>query len=58
LARAARCYESFLAERRDLVGQLILAFETVLERQDPKAIEASRREVEEQLNALEGERYL
>jgi molecular chaperone HscC len=58
LARAARCYESFLGERRDLVGSLILQFETAIERQDPKAIELARREVEERLNALEGERFL
>jgi len=58
LARSARCYESFLGERRDMIGQLILAFETVLERQDPREIELARREIEERLNALEGERYL
>jgi molecular chaperone HscC len=58
LARAARCYESFLGERRDMVGQWILVFESELERQDPRAIEQARREIEERLNALEGERYL
>jgi len=58
LARAARCYESFIGERRDYIGQLILEFETAIERQDPKGIELVRREVEERLNALEGERFL
>lgn len=58
LARAARCYESFLGERRDHIGQLILYLETALERQDPREIELVRRDVEERLNALEGERYL
>ncbi|GGC75846.1 Hsp70 family protein [Chelatococcus reniformis] len=58
LARAARCYEFFLGERRDHIGQLILAFEAALERQDPRDIAHVRREVEERLNALEGERFL
>ena len=58
LARAARCYESFLGDRRDYIGKLILAFEAVLERQEPQAIETARREVEEELDAMEGERFL
>jgi molecular chaperone HscC len=58
LARAARCYEGFVAERRDMVGQLILAFQAVLERQDPRQIEEVRREVELRLDAIEGERFL
>lgn len=58
LARAGRCYESLLGERREMVGQLILAFEAVLARQDPRAIEQARREVEERLNMIEGERFL
>ncbi|HEX5183129.1 MAG TPA: Hsp70 family protein [Allosphingosinicella sp.] len=58
LARAERCYEGFLAERRDFVGQLILAFEAVLERQDPREIATARAELEGQLDGLEGERYL
>ena len=58
LARAARCYESFLGERRDMIGQFLLAFEAVLERQEPKAIELARRDIEGRLDALEGERFL
>jgi molecular chaperone HscC len=58
LARAARCYESFLAERRDFIGQLILTFEAVIERQDPREIELTRRDIEQRLNELEGERFL
>jgi len=58
LARASRCYESFLGERREHIGQLILAFETVIERQEPREIERARRDIEERLNALEGERFL
>jgi molecular chaperone HscC len=58
LARAARCYESFLGERRDLIGQFILAFETALAGQDPRTIDSVRRDIEERLNAIEGERFL
>jgi molecular chaperone HscC len=58
LARAARCYESFLGEARDFISQLIRAFEDVLERQDPREIEALRREVEARLDELEGQRFL
>jgi molecular chaperone HscC len=58
LARAARCYEAFVGERRELVGQLILAFQAVVERQDPRQIETVRRDVELRLDAIEGERFL
>jgi molecular chaperone HscC len=58
LARAARCYESFIGERRDFIGELMLGFEAVLEKQEPRAIEQARRQVEERLNAIEGERFL
>ncbi|MDQ4086982.1 MAG: molecular chaperone HscC [Pseudomonadota bacterium] len=58
LARASRCYESFLGERREMIGQIILVFDAVLQRQDPREIEEARRQVEERLNALEGERFL
>jgi molecular chaperone HscC len=58
LARAARCYESFLGERRDAIGQMILGFETVLERQDPREIELARRQIEEQIDQIDGERFL
>jgi molecular chaperone HscC len=58
LARAARVYEGFIGERRDYVGHLMLELEAALERQDPKGIELARREIEERLNELEGERFL
>ena len=38
--------------------RLIGAFESVLERQDPREIETVRREIETRLDALEGERFL
>jgi len=58
LARAERCYESLLGERRDYVGQLIASFEAVLERQDPRVIDQFRAELERTLDGLEGERFL
>jgi molecular chaperone HscC len=58
LARAARCYESFLGDRREAIGHLVLGFETALERQDPREIETVRRQVEAELDQLEGERFL
>ena len=50
--------EKFLGERRDYIGRLIIGFEGVLERQDPRSIEQARKELEEALNALEGDRFL
>jgi molecular chaperone HscC len=58
LARAARCYEAFVGERRDFVGELILVFQAVLEGQDPRKIDEARREIEQRLDAIEGERFL
>jgi molecular chaperone HscC len=58
LARGTRCYESFTGERRDLVGQWLLAFEAALDSQDPRTITEARRAMTESLDALEGERYL
>ncbi|QNA83069.1 molecular chaperone HscC [Sphingomonas sp. So64.6b] len=58
LARAARCYESFIGERRDMVGHWTAQFETALDGQDPKIIAAARAQFEEALNQLEGDRYL
>lgn len=58
MARAQRCYEGFTAERRDYVGRCILAFEAVLAKQEPRAIEEARDVLARQLDELEGERYL
>jgi molecular chaperone HscC len=58
LARATRCYESLLEEQRTYVGQMILAFEAVLDRQETREIEEVRKTVTEALDAIEGERYL
>jgi molecular chaperone HscC len=58
LARATRCYEAFLGERRALVAQLLRYFEAALDSQDPRRIEAARIEFLKELDALEGESYL
>ncbi len=58
IARATRCYEMLVRESREFVGKLIVDFEAVLERQDAKQIDLARRFLEEQLDAIEGERFL
>jgi len=58
LARANRCYASLLAERREYVGMLISRFQAVLDQQEPRAIETARKELEGQIDQIEGERYL
>ena len=57
-ARAERCYELFLGDRRAHVGGLISRFEAVLDRQDPRQIDAARHELLEALDALDGETFL
>ena len=58
MARAQRCYEGFLGDRRDYIGQLISHFEGVLESQDPRVIESSRSDLTKQLDEMEGDRFL
>ena len=58
LARAERCYEALVGEARDHVGQIILAFEAVLDQQEPHATHEMRAQLNEALDAIEGERYL
>jgi molecular chaperone HscC len=55
LARAARCFEQLLGERRTQVAQLLAKFETVLETQDPVQIDEARLQFIQWLDALEGE---
>jgi molecular chaperone HscC len=57
LARAARCYEDSLGAKREAVSGLIRNFETVLDRQDPREVEAVRSELLAALDRLEGETY-
>jgi molecular chaperone HscC len=57
LARAARCYEDNLGAKRDMVSGYIRQFETALDRQDPREVEAARAELLAALDRLEGETY-
>lgn len=54
MARAARLYEESLGDLREQLGQVILRFETVLERQDPEAIADFARQLSSWLDELEG----
>jgi molecular chaperone HscC len=58
LARASRLYETTLGATREWVGLLISEFETVLDRQDPRAIEPARMSLLKSLDTLEGETFL
>jgi molecular chaperone HscC len=58
LARAERCYQQLLGDKREYVSRLITAFEASLERQEPRAIETARRAMSTLLDRLEGESYL
>ncbi|MCA1197498.1 molecular chaperone HscC [Sphingomonas sp. R647] len=57
-ARATRCYESFIGEHRERIGQSMLLFQSALDRQDPRAIRVAHEELTALLDALEGERFL
>ena len=58
LARAGKCYEGFIGEAREAIGQWITAFEVALDSQDTRIIADSRKEIAKRLDALEGERIL
>ena len=58
LDRAARCFEQLLGDQRALVGQWILQFESVLERQNPREIDASRAAFLQALDTLDGKTFL
>jgi molecular chaperone HscC len=58
LARAERLWENALGEQRDFIGNVILQFQAVLERQDPRAVEAAQKQLAETLDQIEGESFL
>jgi len=58
LARAERCYQQFLGDKREYLSRMITAFEVSLDRQEPRAIETARRAMSVLLDRLEGESYL
>ncbi len=57
-ARAERCYEQFLGEKRERVHRLLHDFENALAGQDPREIERVRDVLHRGLDEIEGERYL
>ena len=58
MARAARCYESFIGAHREEIGRGILLFQSALDRQEPRGIKQGYDELTGLLDALEGERFL
>jgi molecular chaperone HscC len=58
VARATRCYEGALGERREYIARLMSEFQSVVDAQDPRSIEAAREEITRHLDAIEGETYL
>jgi len=58
MARAQKAYESFIGERRELIGQWIGQFETVLETQDPRLISDNRKLLLSNLDTFEQDQLL
>ncbi len=58
LARANRVFEGHLGDTRHFVGDLIGSFMAVLERQNPREIDAARTEMEAALDRIDGESFL
>ncbi|MES2339137.1 MAG: Hsp70 family protein [Pseudomonadota bacterium] len=58
IARATRCYESFIGDRRDAVGQWLLSFEAAIATQDPRTIREAQAALTANLDGIEGERFL
>ena len=58
MARASRCYESFLGETRDAIAEGMAAFENALTTQDSRTIGTARASLMQLLDAVEGEQYL
>jgi molecular chaperone HscC len=58
LARAERCYEESLGDRREYINQLIRTFEAALDTQDPRRAEQERQALASELDALEGATFL
>ncbi|HEU4780743.1 MAG TPA: molecular chaperone HscC [Steroidobacteraceae bacterium] len=58
VARANRCYEESLGDRREELGRRLSHFLATVDGQDPRAIDAAREEFSRALDAIEGETYL
>lgn len=58
LARAGRCYENAIGGLREEIGRVISEFEGVVDKQDPRAIDAARAQIAAFLDSIEGEAFL
>lgn len=58
VARATRCYEDSLGERREYINRCLSQFLAAIDGQDPRTIEAARDEFARVLDRFEGETYL
>lgn len=55
MARAGRCYESFIGEARQAIGHWITQYEAALDRQDPREIADARQQLAINLDQLEAQ---
>jgi molecular chaperone HscC len=58
LARASRCYEQFLGDKREFIGRALAEFESIMEQQNPRIIANARETLHQRLDQIEGERFL
>jgi molecular chaperone HscC len=58
IARAERCFEQSLGERREFIGRCLNQFLSVVESQDTRAIQKAREQFGKALDSLEGETFL
>ncbi|KTE43019.1 MULTISPECIES: Hsp70 family protein [unclassified Sphingopyxis] len=58
LARANQLFENRLGYERQVVGEWIAQFESVLAGQDPRAIETARTELDKAIDGMDGEQFL
>src|SRR5690349_10412561 len=58
IARAERCYEQSLGERREFIARCLDQFAAAIEGQDPRTIQRAREQFSKALDSLEGETFL
>ncbi|HEX8192848.1 MAG TPA: molecular chaperone HscC [Allosphingosinicella sp.] len=58
MARAERCWQDSLGEKRNFVDMLIADFAAALETQDPRHCDTAREALNEQLDRIEGATFL
>ena len=57
-ARAERIYLQLRGEQREWLGRQILEYESVLDKQDPRAIEPVRQQFEKIIDEIERDSYI